>query len=257
MDGTLIDSSAAVERAWSAIADDLSLDKTSLLSECQGRPTPDTVRMFLPNANRETIARVAASQLELEYSDLDDVVPMPGSREALEAVGRRDLPWAVVTSADVRLAAARLGRCGITPALLVTSDGVKQGKPSPEGYLLAANRLNVKIERCLVVEDSLVGTKAGHRAGAIVAGLNDLECDIPLDSLHDLATWTVRNSGVVGHRAFEPDAVDRWPNSDVLETKSLADVQGSWVAPRPDGRGPGSTERRRSRGNTPPVRLDR
>lgn len=189
MDGTLVESTKAVERAWTVVAGELSLDAVALLAECHGRPAPDTVRRFCPEADEATVARAAARQLELQYSDLDDVVAMPGCAEALAAVERCGLRWAVVTSADVPLAAARLGHCGIRPPLLITADDIGRGKPDPEGYLTAARGLGVEIGRCVVVEDSAVGVEAGRRSGALVAALNGLGCDIALTSLHDLASW--------------------------------------------------------------------
>jgi sugar-phosphatase len=189
MDGTLVDSSMSVERAWSVIAHELSLDEAALLAVCHGRPAPDTVRSFCPDADDATVERAAARQLALQYTDLADVVPTPGCGDVLASVERAGLGWAVVTSADVPLALARLGHCAIRPPVLVTADDVQHGKPSPEGYLAAAARLGVEITRCLVVEDSPVGVEAGRRAGALVAALHDLPCDVPLASLHDLAAW--------------------------------------------------------------------
>lgn len=192
MDGTLVESTKSVERAWSVIAAEFGLDAAALLADCHGRPAPDTVRRFCPDADEATVARAAARQLELQYTDLADVVATPGCAEVLAAVERSGLRWAVVTSADVPLAAARLGRCGIRPPLLVTADDTSRGKPDPEGYLAAARGLGADIRRCLVVEDSPVGVEAGKRAGALVAALHGIECDVPLTSLHDLAAWLDR-----------------------------------------------------------------
>ena len=95
-------------------------------------------------------------------------VPASVSLAALDELGR---PWAVVTSADARLAAARLGAAGITAPVVVDRDAVAHGKPDPEGYLLAAARLGVDPADCLVVEDTATGAAAGRAAGATVAGL--------------------------------------------------------------------------------------
>ncbi|PWY57060.1 HAD family phosphatase [Legionella qingyii] len=54
---------------------------------------------------------------------------------------------------------------------IVTIEDVQSGKPSPEGYLLAAKRLNVIPSRCLVIEDTLHGIKAAKAAGMQVIGL--------------------------------------------------------------------------------------
>lgn len=60
-----------------------------------------------------------------------------------------------------------------TPKVFITADVVKTGKPSPEGYLLGRERLNVSSESDVVVvfEDAVAGVKAGKAAGAIVIGV--------------------------------------------------------------------------------------
>jgi len=70
----------------------------------------------------------------------------------IAAVERIGLPWAIVTSADRRLATNRLGAAGIAAHVLVTTDDISAGKPDPEGYLLAARLLGVDPSQCLVVE---------------------------------------------------------------------------------------------------------
>jgi sugar-phosphatase len=100
-----------------------------------------------------------------EIEDLDGVVPIAG---AIDFVKR--LPpdrWAVVTSATVPLAEARLKAAGVTPpALMITAEQVERGKPDPAGYRLAAERLGFDIADCLVFEDAEAGIKAGEAAGA-------------------------------------------------------------------------------------------
>jgi HAD superfamily hydrolase (TIGR01509 family) len=163
MDGTLVDSDASVERAWTTWAAERGLDPAAVLAIAHGSPADRTVRRMLPELDDAGVAASAQRQLDLQYDDLADVVAAPGTRELLAALDRLGLPWAVVTSADVRLAKARLGAAGIDPPLLVTVEDVRSGKPHPEGYLQAAERLRVDPAACLVVEDSEPGLAAGWR----------------------------------------------------------------------------------------------
>lgn len=55
--------------------------------------------------------------------------------------------------------------------MLVDGGSVRRGKPHPEGYLLAATRLGVAPERCVVVEDAPAGIEAGLAAGMTVVAL--------------------------------------------------------------------------------------
>jgi beta-phosphoglucomutase-like phosphatase (HAD superfamily) len=99
--------------------------------------------------------------------------PARGAFKLLALLHRLDLPWAVVTGADRRLAWARLEGAHIEAPVLVTAEDCLHAKPSPDGYLTAAARLGVHPTRCLVVEDTAQGIEAGLRAGATVAALRD------------------------------------------------------------------------------------
>ena len=171
MDGTLVDSDAAVERSWRAWAREYDVDAGQVLAAMPGHPAADTAARMRPDLDGPAIEAAARAQLEREYDDLDDVVAAPGAHALIVALERLGRLWAVVTSADARLAAARLGAAGITAPVLVDREAVAEGKPDPEGYRLAAARLGVDPHECLVVEDTATGAAAGRAAGATVAGL--------------------------------------------------------------------------------------
>jgi len=186
MDGTLVDSDAAVERAWTVWANEYGVEPAAAIAIAHGSPAESTVGHLLPELDAEAIAVLAARQLELQYDDLSDVMAS-GAHELLAVLARLGIPWAVVTSADARLAKARLGAAGITAPLLVTFEDVTAGTPDPQGYLLAAEALGVAPGRCLVVEDAEPGLDAGRAAGAMTAALKGLAGDLRLDYLGQLA----------------------------------------------------------------------
>jgi len=98
-----------------------------------------------------------------EAFDTEGVVAIRGAAELV-----RLLPpnaWAIV-------ALTRLRHTGLPlPAVLITADDVKRGKPNPEGYMLAARRLSMAPDRCVVVEDAPAGVDAARAAGMRVVGL--------------------------------------------------------------------------------------
>jgi mannitol-1-/sugar-/sorbitol-6-phosphatase len=142
---------------------------------------------MLPDLAPDDVARVAARQLVLQYDDLVDIVPTHGAARLISVLARRTMPWAVVTSADRRLARARLDAAGIAAPVLITSEDVIAGKPAPDAYLLAARTLGVVPSRCLVVEDAEPGLRAARAAGALTAALKSLDGDIRLSDLEELA----------------------------------------------------------------------
>lgn len=200
MDGTLVDSDAAVERAWTTWADEYGVDAATLLVDAHGSPADHTVRRMRPNLDEVEVAAAARRQLDLQYDDLADVRATEGAVELLARLDRLGLPWAVVTSADVRLAEARLGSAGLTVPVLITVDDISAGKPNPEGFLLAAARLGVDPGRCLVVEDAEPGVAAGRAAGATVAALKGLDADVRIRSLADLLPLLGRSAGWLPER---------------------------------------------------------
>lgn len=187
MDGTLVDSDAAVERAWIAWAHEHDVDPVAAMAIAHGSPADRTVCRLRPDLDAAAAAAATQRQLELQYDDLADVVALAGAHELIAVMGELGLAWAVVTSADTRLAKARLNAAGIAPPLLLTRDDVDAGKPDPEGYLLAAAQLAVAPAGCLVVEDSEPGLAAGRGAGMPVAALRGLAGDLRLRDLGHLA----------------------------------------------------------------------
>jgi len=193
MDGTLVDSDAAVERAWRTWAREYHVDRGPAVPLiAHGMPALGNVRRLRPDLSGDEAAAAARRQLALQYDDVSDVTAAPGARELLGELDRRGLPWAVVTSADPTLARVRLAAARIRPALLVTSEDVRAGKPDPEGYLLAARELGADPGRCLVVEDAEAGVRAGRAAGATVAALKGVPADIQIADLYQLRTLLLR-----------------------------------------------------------------
>jgi HAD superfamily hydrolase (TIGR01509 family) len=190
MDGTLVDSDASVERAWRAWAGRYQVPETDVLAVAHGSPAGVTIRRLAPHLPAPQVAAEAQALLEEQYTDLDGVVATPGVPALLAVLARRALPWAVVTSADDRLARVRLATAGIPiPEVLITVEQVAHGKPAPDGYLAAAARLGVPPASCLVVEDAAPGIAAGQAAGMPVAALRGLPAELPITDLTALADW--------------------------------------------------------------------
>jgi mannitol-1-/sugar-/sorbitol-6-phosphatase len=160
MDGTLVDSTAAVARAWAHWAEEHGIPGDRLHGH-DGIPAASIVAKFLPEAEREAgVLRIN----ELELTDVDGLAVLPGAAEALAALA--DAPNAIATSCTMPLAKARIASSGlVAPTVLVTADQVEHGKPAPDPYLLAAERLGVDPTRCLVVEDAPLGLQAARAAG--------------------------------------------------------------------------------------------
>lgn len=166
MDGTILSSIAATERVWGNWARGHRLDLETFLPTIHGVRASETIgRLNLPGID---VQAEAAALLRAELEDLEGIVPIEGALAFLAS-----LPvdrWAVVTSAPRELARRRLSAAGLPlPPLMVAGEDVVRGKPDPECFLLAAERLGQKPEDCLVFEDALAGIRAAEAAGMSVA----------------------------------------------------------------------------------------
>jgi HAD superfamily hydrolase (TIGR01509 family) len=97
------------------------------------------------------------------------------AKTTLEQLRDMKLPLAVATSSVSASARPLLDRTGIRSlfSVVITGDEVQQGKPHPDIYLRAADKLGISPEGCLVIEDSLAGMAAGKAANMRVAAIPD------------------------------------------------------------------------------------
>jgi HAD superfamily hydrolase (TIGR01509 family) len=95
----------------------------------------------------------------------------PGARELVAALQAAGVPQALVTSSYRNLTEPVLRDAGGALSVVVPGDEVDRPKPDPQPYLLAASRLGLAPERCVVVEDSRVGVAAALASGAHVLAL--------------------------------------------------------------------------------------
>lgn len=114
-----------------------------------------------PDLDAAAEAAVLDAMEEVEQRGL---VPVPGAVALVQRLGERQ--WAVVTSGSRAVATLRLRAVGLpSPSVFVTAEDVSAGKPDPQGYELAASRLGVAPDDCIVLEDSPPGVAAGKAAG--------------------------------------------------------------------------------------------
>lgn len=187
LDGVLVDSAACVERHWTQWARHQGLNPRDVIRTAHGRRPIETIRLLAPHLDVEAeAARVSAGEAE----DLAGVREIPGAKRLLGSLPRG--AWAIVTSGTGDVARARLDSMGLpVPDVLVTADDVKRGKPDPEGYTTAAERLSIRPEQCWVVEDAPPGIQAAQAAGMHVIAVTTTH------AAHDVGGADVVVGGVI------------------------------------------------------------
>lgn len=164
LDGTLVDSADAVLRGWRRWAEGTGASVDLLAKVVHGRGAAETIGILLPHLSADEIRDHVADVLRIQEIDPEPAQPAPGAAALVRSLAGH--PWAVVTGcsrgmAAVRLTAGRLPR----PAVLVTDEDVRMGKPDPEGYLLALRRLGIGAGDAVAVEDAPAGVRAAKAAG--------------------------------------------------------------------------------------------
>lgn len=167
LDGVLIDSDAVIRRRWERWADERGIPFEEVEAVYSGRPAIEVIEEVAPHLDPEAeIDRLGGEMA----ADVEGLEVFDGAKRLL---GR--LPaerWAIATSGRYRTATARMAHVDLpAPAVFVTADDVDQGKPHPEPYRRAADRLGLAPERCVVLEDAPAGVEAADRAGASVLGV--------------------------------------------------------------------------------------
>ena len=146
-----------------------------LLDAMMGRPQQVSLKIMIEwHGLTDTIEMLATETGEIFVSLLDTQLrTMPGAMELLDLLDARGIARGVATSSGPDFAHDVLGRMGIRDrfAFVLTSADVTHGKPHPEIYRTAAQRLAVDPGAMLVLEDSQAGCKAAVAAGAVAVAV--------------------------------------------------------------------------------------
>ncbi|RDL42256.1 Uncharacterized protein BP5553_02235 [Venustampulla echinocandica] len=171
MDGTIIDSTSAVEKHWHTIGEELGEDPNVILQTSHGRRSIDVLKLLRPEKATWEYVKHMEGQLPLKYGS--DAVEIPGARSLLDSIRGANVPWAIVTSGTMPLVSGWLDVLKLPhPEHLVVAEDVENGKPDPTCYIMGREKLGLQSDaEVLVLEDSPAGIKAGKAAGCKVVGV--------------------------------------------------------------------------------------
>lgn len=144
----------------------------------------------LPDASRlDRDAIIAASRSQL-LGCLDSIEPVPAVLDLVRLAVEHRIPCAIAsgtTGALVHPGLDALGHTGLFAAVVVRED-VARGKPAPDLFLTAADRLGIPAARCLAIDDAPQGIEAARRARMRVLTLRSgLLARVPNDAAHVIA----------------------------------------------------------------------
>ncbi|WP_088242106.1 HAD family hydrolase [Calothrix rhizosoleniae] len=176
-DGVLVDSERITNAVFAEMLNDLGLSLT----------LEDMFEQFVGNSMQQCLKMIETMLGEKPPSDFvsnyrqrtklalqQQLKPVRGIRQTLD---RLSLPYCVASSSDREKMETTLGITGILPYFqgkLFSVTEVERGKPFPDVYLYAAEKMNAQPSRCLVIEDTPIGVRGGVSAGMIVGGYAEL-----------------------------------------------------------------------------------
>jgi len=198
MDGVIADTALYHFKAWQHVFHKRGVSFTEAdfrrnFGQRNDTIVRDTLGEQIPQSQIDAIAR----EKEETYRQLigQNIKPLPGAVKLLKSLREHGFKIALASSApieNIRLVTRGLGIDDYFHSI-VTGRDVAEGKPSPQGFLLAAQKLGVEPEDCVVIEDAIAGVTAGKRAGMrciAVASTHPreslAEADLAVDTLEEV-----------------------------------------------------------------------
>ena len=176
MDGLMVDTEPLSRQAWDAVLDTFGYALSNeVYWQMIGRRSDESVQIAwsaydLPLTAEELLRQKTA----LFEARLAQGIPlMPGLMPLQAEIARRQIPWAVATSSPRHHAEIILAQLALADSCraIAGGDEVRQGKPAPDIYLLAAERLGIAPAHCLALEDSVPGSQAAVAAGMVTVAV--------------------------------------------------------------------------------------
>jgi beta-phosphoglucomutase len=170
LDGTLVDTTEAHFKAWAALACELNKPLSRQTFEATfGQRNAEIVPLVFGKELSDREVAELGERKEVLYRALADkgVDLLPGARSLLEGLGTAGIPQAIGSSApraNIDLI-IHLTRTDHFIKAIVSMEDTQRGKPDPQVFQIAAARLGIPSNRCVVFEDAVAGIQAAKNAG--------------------------------------------------------------------------------------------
>lgn len=178
MDGILFATEALSDRLWKEMMEEANLpEMVTALQQCRGRNRTDTRAFFAANYPDFPYVEMETEKRRRMLTELDKhgMPVMKGAEALLQALQASDWHVALATSTSRNTTMHHLELSGFVPYfdVIVTGDQITHGKPHPEIYLTACEKLQCDPTKTYAVEDSENGVKSAHAAGMRVLMVPD------------------------------------------------------------------------------------
>ena len=170
MDGVIVDTAAFHLKAWQEVFKKRGVKFSEAdFKKSFGQRNDAIIRNALGSelAHKELVSISAAKEASFRKKIAGKIKPLPGVIKLINALKERDFKMALASSAPVQNIRLLLTTLDIYRyfRVIVSDKDVAEGKPSPQAFLLATQRLGVEPENCIVIEDAVAGVEAAKRGG--------------------------------------------------------------------------------------------
>ena len=203
MDGTIVNSLPCHKRAWIETFGKRGRDFTDDdFKWANGRKNEEIIPRILDLKMSLEEVNLIANEKEATFRRLvkDNIKALPGAVELIRSLAEVKMQLALVSSTPKENIELITKTMGIKKYfnLFINGGDVKEGKPNPQAFLLAAKKLGVEPKNCVVMEDAVVGVQAAKRAGMYCVAVTNAyrredisEADIVVNSLEEITVKTI------------------------------------------------------------------
>ena len=198
MDGVIADTAHYHFKAWQEVFQIRGVNFTrDDFRRNFGQRNDTIIRNTLGEQISQSEIEAIAGEKEKTYRKVigQNIRPLPGAVKLLKSLREHGFKIALASSApieNIKLVTRGLGIDNYFHSI-VTGRDVAEGKPSPQGFLLAAEKLGVEPRDCIVIEDAIAGVTASKRAGMCCIAVTNthprerlMEADLAVDTLEEV-----------------------------------------------------------------------
>lgn len=204
MDGVVVDTGFMHNITEQKLLADLGIHMTlEEIRKYAGTAPEVWFKMVLEKNNKHTdIKELVKKKYKMVYDMLNEGVPViPGFLQLFELLRKNGLKIALASGSSKKFMNFIISKIKLDFDVVVSSEEVSKGKPDPELFLTTSEKLKIKPENCLVIEDAHLGVIAAKKARmkciAFVnknSGNQDLSgADLIVDNLNEITLDKIRN----------------------------------------------------------------
>jgi HAD superfamily hydrolase (TIGR01509 family) len=210
MDGLMFGTEGQIQRSWNEVGPEFAGEPAGYhLYQTMGMNRASRIRYFKQQYGEDfpfEAFEQAYREKVREYTENEGVPVKPGLRELLEYLRQTDIPAAVATGSSRVHAMENLEKTDVLKyfRFVIAGDMVERAKPDPEIYRITCEKLGIRPDEALVLEDSWNGVRSAWAAGTPVILIPDLQKDSSpvegkyyrkMDSLLEVKEWLQQRNG--------------------------------------------------------------